>query len=118
MNNVPPELEDSNEIDRLLNQAFPAKIQAGIGKALKGLVIGVVNTRLAITGLFSSIGSIKSELENLNKNIQNADVSSKKLTTAIKNATIAAAVIAALGVLIATATLAFDMYKYFHPVQG
>jgi hypothetical protein len=118
MSSDTPETDDFQEIDRLLNQALPAKIQAGVGKALKGLVLGVVNTRLAISsGLLPQVGNVKRELEVLNKNIRDASTSSERLTTAIKNATIAAAIITGVGVLVAVAALAFEMYKYFHSVK-
>jgi hypothetical protein len=116
MSDLTPELNNGEEIDRLLGSDLQAKREAGIGKALQNVTLGIVNGRHALSGLRQSLGTATTQLEQLNNNIKTADTSSQALTTAIKNITIAGTIIAGIGLLVAIANLVFEVYKYVHPV--
>lgn len=100
-----PELDNITEIERLLSSDLQSKRDEGTGKALIKVTLGIVNTRLAISGLHSAIGSIRERMDTLNKNLQEADKTSSKLTTALNRITLAGVVIAALGIVIALGNL-------------
>ena len=57
------------------------------------------------TGAYSAIGNIATQLETLNKNLESSSKSSEKLSKALHWLTV-------WGVLVATATLGFEVYKY------
>ena len=57
------------------------------------------------TGAYSAIGKIATQLETLNENLEASSKSSEKLSKALHWLTV-------WGVLVATATLGFEVYKY------
>jgi chromosome segregation ATPase len=123
--NIAPELNNGEEIEGLLSSDLQAKRDIGMGKALQNVTLGIVNGRLAITGMSSNIKTASNELEKLNSNIKTASnefeklnlnivdssKSSEKLTKAIKNITLWGTIIAGIGVLIALSNLVLEFYK-------
>lgn len=65
-----PELDNFKEVKKELESGNPPTIQAGIGKAIQNLVIGVVNTRLQIRTLQKTIGDAVERMDSLNKNVE------------------------------------------------
>jgi|GEM_PF-6427977 len=106
MNSPTPELENGNEISRLLESDLEKNRQQGLGKALQNVTLGIVNTRFAVN---ASVEHLNSVVRELNDNIKLASASSGKLAVAVKNATVAAAVIAGLGLVVATIQLIEDL---------
>ncbi len=64
------------------------------------------------TGLFSTIGDIRNNLVELNKNLNESNNSSSKLTRALNKITLFGVIIAGLGVLVALGNLVLDLLKY------
>lgn len=58
-------------------------------------------------GVYGSIGNISTQLEKLNKNLEASSKSSDKLSKALHWLTV-------WGVVVATATLCFEVYKYYN----
>ena len=112
-NNLIPELDNWKDIENLLSSDLQSKREQGIGKALQNVTIGIVNSRFAVSGLKTSLGSVREQIEELNKNITATSDSSGKLTEAIKNITLWGTIIAAIGVTVALLNFCFEIYKYF-----
>lgn len=112
MSDLIPELDNKDDINTLLNTAFPAKVGAGIGKALQNATLAIVNARLAVS---AKLGYAIDALRDLNASIKQADKSSTDLAKAIKNATVAGVIVAGISVFVALLNLAFDVFKYFYP---
>lgn len=106
-----PELDNWKEIEGLLESHDERQREMGVGKALQNVTLGVVNVRHSLAGLRSTIGKIGDNLVILNKNLQDADESSKKLTQALNIITLAGVIVAGIGILIALANFIWDIYK-------
>lgn len=65
------------------------------------------------TGLYSKIGKIEERIDELNKQLTKATDSSEKLTRALNRITLAGVIITGLGILVAVASLIFEIYKTF-----
>lgn len=114
MSTLTPELDNKADIERLLGSELQSQRDKAMIKALQNVTLGVVNTRLALSGLRSTIGSVKDEINVLNKNIRDSSDSSDKLTLAIKKITLWGTIIAGAGVAVASLNLCFEVYKYLH----
>lgn len=101
------ELENWHEISENLKGGTDS-VQMAIGKAMQNVTLALVKVQAAIRG---PLVRVANGAEKLNENINNASVTSEKLTKAIKNATWAGAIIAGFGVFIAGAALFWDIYK-------
>ncbi len=66
------------------------------------------------TGFFHTIGLIRDRLTDLNKNLENANKSSAKLTRALNKITLWGVIVASIGVLVALGALIFRIYEYVH----
>lgn len=117
MNNVIPEMEGWDEIDRLTSDDRPSQQAKGLGKALRAVTLGLVNARLAIGAVGTATGAVQRRLEELNTNLKDAGNSSDRLTQAIKNITLAATIIAGIALVIAVLSLGFEVYKYLYPLK-
>jgi hypothetical protein len=61
-----PELDNwESEIDPLLESDLESKRQLGLGKAFQRVVVGLVNSRFAISGLRQTLGKVANNLRNL-----------------------------------------------------
>lgn len=109
-------MEGWEEIDRLASDDRTSQQTKGLGKALRAVTLGLVNSRLAIGAVGTATGAVQRRLEELNNNLKNAGESSDRLTQAIKNITLAGAIIAGLALVVAALSLGFEVYKYFHPL--
>lgn len=96
MNNN-PELQDWENIDN-----NGGTVGTGINRAIHKLVIAIFNSGSKTSGQVMHLGS---QIDKLNANLEKASASSKNLTTSIRNATWAAAIIGGLGVSIAALSL-------------
>ena len=113
-NDLTPELNNKAEIEQLLSSDLQSQRDKAIIKSLQNVTLGIVNTRFALSGLRSTIGTVRDKMDDLNKNIKESADSSDKLTSAIKNITLWGTIIAGAGVLIALLNFCFEVYKYFH----
>lgn len=64
------------------------------------------------TGLFSTIGSIRDSLVELNKNLDSSNKSSDKLTQALNKITLVGVILAGTGVLVALGNFVLDLINY------
>lgn len=64
-----------------------------------------------------SLPVLNEQLVQLNENIKEADESSGKLTSAIKNITLWGTIIALGSMLIAALSVGLEYWKYFHPAS-
>lgn len=65
-------------------------------------------------GLYSKIGKIEERIDELNKKLTESSDSSSELTKALNRITLAGAIIAGSGVLVAILNLIFEIGKYFN----
>lgn len=68
-------------------------------------------------GVWKAVGDIRDSLQKLNSNINEANESSTRLTAALNKITLWGAIIAGAGVLVALASLIFEIYKYFWGIR-
>jgi hypothetical protein len=73
------------------------------------------------TGFYHKIGQIEEKLgqligvaEKFNNNIEEAGMSSERLTLALNRITLVGVIIAGVGLVIALGNLLFEVYKYFN----
>jgi hypothetical protein len=64
------------------------------------------------TGLYSTIGRAEKHLELLNKNIEEFNKSSTELTKVLNKITLYGVIVAALGILVGSASFIFELIKY------
>ncbi len=77
--------------------------------------IGINNLLKRFDLIETRLETLNGQLSALNKNLTKASESSGTLAKALNKITIAAVVIAFLGVLIGGGSLAFNIYKYRNP---
>jgi hypothetical protein len=116
-NNLIPELDNREEIEKLISSDLQAQRDKAMIKALQNVTLGIVNSRFALSGLKTVIGHVEERIGDLNKNINDSSESSDKLTEAIKKITLWGTIIAGAGVLIALLNLCFEVYKYLQSTQ-
>ncbi len=113
-NDLIPELNNKEEIEQLLGSDLQSQRDRAMVKALQNVTLGIVNSRLSLSALRSTIGTVRDKMEDLNKNIKESSDSSGKLTSAIKKITLWGTIIAGAGVIITFLNLCFEVYKYIH----
>jgi hypothetical protein len=64
------------------------------------------------TGFFNTVGGIRDHLETLNKNLEQSNKSSTKLSKALNRLTLWGVIVAIAGVGVALGHLIFEIYRY------
>jgi hypothetical protein len=120
-----PEIENFKEVETLLSSDLESKREQGIGKALQNVTLGIANTRSTISGLMRAVSQashnlylmrdvLDSSIQDLNRNVKEANESSEKLAYALNRITFLGTIIAGVGVMVAAVGLVFEIYKYFN----
>lgn len=79
MNNIPPELQDWEQIKRNADNTHPNSFPSGpFVRAMEKVVYSIANAGLKAEGVTSSVFQLKKHLEVLNKNIEKFNEESSK----------------------------------------